>query len=378
MPFLERSIMVQREEFVRLASQPDCNHAELCRRYGISRRTGYKWLERYRSVERDAFWMADRSRRPHSSPERTSLAMEAKVLAVRDAHPAWGGRKIRRVLARDGVAPPAVSTITGILARHGCIDPAASRQSAAFRRFEHEAPNRLWQMDFKGHFAIDDGRCHPLTVLDDHSRFSLCLAACANERGVTVRQRLTAAFRRYGLPEAMVMDNGAPWGDGPGSPWTPLTVWMLQLGIRVAHGRPYHPQTQGKDERFHRTLKAEVLDGRRFRDLQECQRRFDDWRHLYNTYRPHQAIGMEVPADRYRASLRSFPTRLDPPSYATGEVVRKVQEGGIISFKGKEIRVGKAFKGCCLALRPTEIDGGWRICLGAHAIRTLDFRQTRS
>jgi transposase InsO family protein len=351
MPFREVSVMLQREEFVRLASQAGSNVTELCGRYGISRKTGYKWLGRRAALD-DVGWSADQSRRPHGSPHRTAAAVEALVLAVRDTHPAWGGRKIQRVLQRAGQAAPSASTITAILARHGRIDAAAGR--APFLRFEHAAPNRLWQMDFKGHFAIDTGRCHPLTVLDDHSRFALCLSACPDETGVRVKDRLCAAFRRYGLPEAMVMDNGSPWGDGPGSPWTPLTVWLLQLGIRVAHGRPYHPQTQGKDERFHR--------------------RFDDWRHVYNTVRPHQAIAMAVPADRYRISPVRFPERIDPPDYAPGEIVRKVQHGGLISFKGRQIRLCKAFRGHAVALRPTDIDGLWNACFGVHRIAQVDLR----
>jgi transposase InsO family protein len=374
MPFQEQSIMSQRDEFARLASQAGANIAELCRRYGISRFTGYKWLRRFYEQRDDKTWMADRSRRPFTSPGKTAAAIEAAVVSVRHAHPAWGGRKIRHVLIADGLAAPSASTITAILGRYGLLDEAVSSQHRAFLRFEHASPNELWQMDFKGHFATDTGRCHPLTVLDDHSRFSVCLSACANETGVTVRERLTTAFQHFGLPRAMVMDNGSPWGDGPGSPWTPLTVWLLQLGIRVAHGRPYHPQTQGKDERFHRSLKAEVLDYSRFRDLGDCQQGFDRWRHIYNTRRPHEALGMAVPADRYQVSRRSFPERLEPPEYAPTDIVRKVQAQGLISFKGRQIRLCKAFRGHNLALRPTQEDGIWDACFGPHRIAQVELR----
>ena len=151
-------------------------------------------------------------------------------------------------------------------------------------------------MDFKGHFALAQGRCHPLTVLDDCSRFNLCLAACGNEQGETVQGHLRAAFRRYGLPEWIIVDNGSPWGDGPNTPYTPLGVWLLRLGIGLSHSRPYHPQTLGKDERFHRTLKAELLGGPPFGDLGHCQRAFDRWRIVYNCERPHQALDLDVPA----------------------------------------------------------------------------------
>jgi len=373
MPFAEVSIVSHREEFVRLAIRGGVHFSELCRRFGVSRQTGDKWLRRYRARRPGEPWSADRSRRPHRSPGRTTPEVESAVLAVRDAHPAWGGRKIRHVLQRRGQTAPAASTISAILARHGRIDDDAP-SARPFTRFEHAAPNLLWQMDFKGHVALAEGRCHPLCVLDDHSRFSLCLAACGDQTGATVKERLHAAFRRYGLPEAMLMDNGPPWGDGPGSPWTPLTVWLLQLGIRVTHGRPYHPQTQGKEERFHRTLKAKVLSCQRFCDLAQCQRRFDQWRHVYNAERPHEALAMAVPADRYRPSTRAFPEHPAPPEYAPGETLRKVQDGGLISFRGREFRICKAFKGHRLALRPTNTDGVWNVCFGAKQIAQVDSR----
>lgn len=294
MPFQECSRMSQREEFCRLALSPEVNLSELCRRFGVGRRTGYKWLERYR--ERGPEGLMDRSRRPHASPGQTAEAMEAQVLAVREAHPAWGGRKIRRVLEREGLMPPAASTITTILRRHGRLDGPRAGERRDWVRFEQAAPNDLWQMDFKGHFALETGRCHALTVLDDHSRYALGLEACGDETTETVQGRLTQLFRRYGLPWRMLTDNGPPWGTGGPAQYTVLTVWLLDLGVTVSHGRPYHPQTQGKDERFHRTLAAEVLDGCRFRDLAQVQAAFDAWREVYNVHRPHQAIKLETPA----------------------------------------------------------------------------------
>ena len=149
-----------------------------------------------------------------------------------------------------------------------------------------------------------------MTVLDDHSRFSILLQACANERTETVRECLTAAFRLYGLPVRMLMDNGSPWGNDANHPRTPLTVWLMRLGIQVSHGRPYHPQTQGKEERFHRTLNVELLQGRRFADWATCQAAFDRWRGVYNTERPHQALDLATPISRYTPSPRSFPETL--------------------------------------------------------------------
>jgi transposase InsO family protein len=265
----------QREEFVYLARQPDANVSELCRRFRISRKTAYKWLARDD--------LTDRSRRPKSSPNRMPAELEAAVLAVRAEHPAWGARKIAHVLERDAGVVMATSTANGVLRRHGLILPAASEAATAWQRFEHEAPNALWQIDFKGHFPTDTVRCHALTVLDDHSRFNIVLQALDCERREPVQEALQHAFERYGLPERINADNGTPWGC-PSEPGvlTGLGVWLIRLGVKLSHSRPRHPQTNGKDERFHRTLDDEVLRWQRFKDLDDAQQRFTGWRHVYN------------------------------------------------------------------------------------------------
>jgi transposase InsO family protein len=372
MPWRERSIVDEREEFVKLALAPGANRRELCRRFGISRSKGYKWLGRYVAHGRDG--LADRSRRPHRSPTRTCAAVEAEVLRIReDSNHAWGGRKIAHVLERDGVAVvPAPSTITEILRRHGKLDQRASEHPGSYQRFEREQPNELWQMDFKGDFALGCGRCHPLTIIDDHSRYALAIEACQTQQDRSTRDRLMMVFRRYGLPDAMLMDNGSPWGDSGGGRFTAFTVWLLRLGIRVAHGRAYHPQTQGKDERFHRTVGAEVLANRHFRDLSECQLAFDTWRHKYNHVRPHQALHMATPSQRYRASLRPFPETLPPIEYGPDDCVRKADQNGDIGFKGRRIRLGKPFRGMPIALRPSAEDGSLSVHFCTHQIAVVD------
>ena len=382
MPWMELSPMEQREEFVGLASAPGANVSGLCRRFGISRTCGYKWLARHRAE--GAAGLADRSRRPHVSPKRSAAALEAKVLAVRaGSNNAWGGRKIARVLAdrsQTNVDPagvglakiPAFSTITQILRRHGKLEQRAHEHPGPFQRFEREHPNDLWQMDFKGHFATAQGRCHPLTVLDDHSRYSLALEACADEQDATVRARLTQAFRRYGLPDQMLMDNGPPWGDTGGEPFTIFSVWLLRLGVAVSHGRPRHPQTQGKDERFHRTLKAEVLHGAAFEDLLHCQRAFDRWRRIYNCERLHEALKLATPHTRFRPSARPFPETLPPVAYASTDIVRRVDQDGCFSFKGRRWRISKAFRRQAVALRQTEQDGRLDVLYCAQTIAAID------
>jgi hypothetical protein len=229
-------------------------------------------------------------------------------------------------------------------------------------------------MDFKGHFAAGDGRCHPLTVLDDHSRFAIGLRACGDERADTVREAMTELFRRYGLPDRMLCDNGPPWGHAE-TRYTIFTVWLLKLGVGVSHGRPCHPQTQGKDERFHRTLKAEVIQGRVFQDLLCCQRHFDEWRGVYNHERPHESLGLEVPATRYRPSERPFPEILPKWEYGPEDIVRKVQTKGSISFHGLEYDIGQAFRDERVALRPVhEQDGLFHVYFGIHRVAELNLK----
>lgn len=374
MPWRERTTMHERQQFIARAQRGEGSFSSLCREFGISRPTGYKWLARAQAEPEAG--LEERSRRPRHSPERTLPRVEAAVLALRAERPVWGARKLRHVLQRQGVESlPSASTVHAILKRNGCIAQEASLQHRAFQRFERERPNELWQMDYKGHFALEDGsRCHPLTLLDDHSRFNLCLDACANETGATVRAALEQVFRTYGLPEAMLMDNGSPWGNTPEQRFTPLGVWLLRLDVRVLHGRPRHPQTQGKEERFHRTLQAELLDQEHFADRAACQQGFVRFRRDYNEVRPHEALAMEVPASRYQSSPRPMPQRVRIVHYAAGEVVRRVQQGGRLSFRGRTYRVPKAFRGCDVALRPTQLNGELGVYFGRHRIGTIDLK----
>src|SRR6185369_2315689 len=338
MPWQEVSALSLKYEFVTFAQQEGCNISQLCKSYNISRKTGYKLLNRFNELGAEG--LLDLSRRPHHSPLKSPETVEAAIVALREKHPAWGGRKLKsrlETLGHEGV--PAASTITEILRRKGLLDPEESLKHTAFISFEHPEPNDLWQMDFKGHFATRQGRCHPLTVLDDHSRFSITLKACADEKTGTVQSALINSFRRYGLPRRMTMDNGSPWGNDQFNDLTPLTAWLIRLGIRVSHSRPYHPQTQGKDERFHRTLKAEAITGQEFDDLLHCQRTFDQFRETYNLERPHESLGMKAPVTRYRPSERSYPETLPAIEYGPDDQVRKVQSEGEVTFKGKLFRV---------------------------------------
>ena len=358
MPWKEVSVMSLKKEFVFLATNGnDGNFSHLCSRFVISRKTGYKWIKRFLDYGDDG--LIDQSRRPLNSPSKTPQQMEQAVLMVRQQHPAWGGRKIKRRLENVGYqGVPAPSTITAILKRGDRITKEEARKHKPFVRFQRSAPNELWQMDFKGHLPSPEGRCHPFTLLDDYSRYAIALRACEDETAETVKGCLTETFRQYGLPYQILMDNGSPWGSDREHIYTPLTVWLIRLGILVTHSRPLHPQTLGKDERFHRTLKAELLGEGIPWKRAECQRRFDGWRMVYNFERPHEALNMEVPASLYQVSQRPFTEKLEEIQYAPEDIVRKVQAGGIISFKGGEYKIPKAFRGERVALRPRPQEDG--------------------
>ncbi|MDE0002051.1 MAG: integrase core domain-containing protein, partial [Rhodospirillaceae bacterium] len=219
------------------------------------------------------------------------------------------------------------------------------------------------------------GRCHPLTILDDHSRYALGLIACPNQRTATVRTHLVTAFQRYGLPDRLLVDNGSPWGNHPAHPYTPLTVWLRRLGIAISHSRPYHPQTLGKDERFHGTLERDLGRQPPRPDLAAWQTTFDAWRQEYNQVRPHEALALAVPASRYHVSPRPYPAELPPLPYGLDDQIRKVQAGGWVSFQGRQLRLPKALRGQPVAFRPTPTDGCWAIRFLTDDLGTLDLRE---
>lgn len=367
--------MSSRLEFVMLASAPGANIRALCRAFGVSPKTAYLWLDRFK--QEGPAGLSDRSRQPLRSPNRSDPALEAQILALHDQYPCWGGRKLAALLP-EGIAKPHHNTVAAILRRNGRrLVPHADATERTHLRFEHEAPNLLWQMDFKGHIALTDkraGRCHPLTVLDDHSRFAICLAACSGEDGTQVRTALTQAFLTYGLPQRITCDNGPPWGTSGHGTLSKLEIWLMRLGIRVSHSRPYHPQTQGKDERFHRTLKRELLDRSGFNTIDSCQSAFNGWRDQYNLIRPHEALGQRPPVTRYTPSARPFPASLPPVEYDDGDDVRKVRRHGQLHFRGRDYFVGEGLLDELVAVRPTAEEGVFKVFFCDRELRTIDLR----
>src|SRR6185295_8571053 len=369
MPFQSKE--EAREELCRQAVEPGVNLRELCRQRKVQPRILYKWLDRYR--REGSAGLSDRSRRPLSSPSKTEADVEAAVLAVRRENPVLGGRKIAASLRRQGLSPPSPSTITEILKRSG--QPMVAPGQKAWKRFEHAEPNALWQMDFKGDIAFGRGRLHPLTVVDDQSRYAVLLHASDNERHQTVQNAVQAAFECYGLPDAILTDNGSPWGSTAQQTLTKFGVWLIEHGVAPWHSPPSHPQSHGKNERFNRTLKAELLDGRTFADLDRAQLAFDAWRHRYNHHRPHDALKLAVPAERYHPSPRSFLHIVEPFDYAPDDAIRRVDDNGRIRFKGRLLRVSKALIGKAVALRPTQADGVFDVLFRHVTVRSIDLHR---
>ncbi len=379
MPWKEATKMSIKQKFIEAILTEHESFAKICRDFKISRACGYKWYNRFKLLGTEG--LVEKSRRPYTCLVKTPFAIERKILKVRALHPRWGGRKICAYLRNQGMSDiPTPSTVTRILHRHGKIDKKASEQATAFIRFEHEHPNQLWQMDFKGHFRLAMGQqCNPLTVLDDCSRYSLILEACVNQQELSVKTALINAFREYGVPERMTMDNGAPWGCRYGSKgFTTLEVWLILLGINPTHSRPYHPQTQGKDERFHRTLKEELLIGRVFTDFKDAQENFDRWRQEYNEERPHEAINLKPPASKYQPSQRRYPEKIPKIEYDMGAKVRIVQNHGDIFYKGQRYLVSASMAGLPVKLVESERYAIMEVYLCEKRVRELDLKNKTS
>ena len=327
MPWECRTVEYQRREFAQAAMYCS-NFSSLCREYGITRRTGRKWVERYQTQQS----LTDRSRRPHTMPTRTSEEIELLILAVRADNPGWGAKTIHNVLTKEGHKNlPCVKTVNNILHRYGCISPEESQKRQPFTRFEKEKCNVMWQTDFKGEFQMDDSNyCYPLTILDDHSRFSLKIAPRLSTANVVIPV-FTEVFREYGMPDSILSDNGAQFA-GFKKGYTQFERWLMDLDILPIHGRIKHPQTQGKIERFHRTMKQELLNHTNIADIRDAQNKFNLWRDKYNNIRPHEALGMKTPGEVYEPSQKQFIDEIRKYEYGGEYHVIKVNSWGYVRF----------------------------------------------
>ena len=351
MPWKGQTMEERREEFVRRAIAKERSKSALCEEYGISRPTGDKWIQRYTHGE----LMSDQSKAPFHTPNRTDTRTEDEIVALRKKHPALGAKKIKRMLENEGKKAPAYSTINEIFHRNGLITKEASEAATPYIRFEKAAPNDMLQIDFKGHFAMSNGqRCHPLTVIDDHSRYCLCLDAKEDEQYEGVRSSVATLFGEYGLPNVVLCDNGNPWGTPQSMGYTRFEVWLMDLGILTKHGRVRHPQTQGKDERFNGTLKKELLNHRQLHDLAHAQSQFGEFRSFYNNERPHHALDLACPAQRYRKSDRRLPDRIGEWEYGQGFTVRQIKDSGYLTYQGQGYFLSEAFGGRRVGIRESD------------------------
>lgn len=376
MPWKEESVMSQRKKLVEQMLLQGTKKSDLLSSYQVSRKTAYKWLNRYKAGGLEA--LADASRVPCHQPNKSTNEVEAKVIQIHKEFPYWGPYKLRHYMIAHAILPqvPSHTTIRNILKRNGYEVIKAQQSHAATMRFERTAPNDLWQMDFKGSYMTKVARCYPLTILDDYSRFSIGLKACHDETNQTVRNHLIAIFKQFGLPNQINVDNGNPWGSADLNSYTSLHIWLIKLGIRLSHSSPFHPQTNGKDERFHRTLKLELLHQRQYHNLCDMQLAFDTWQHIYNFKRPHQGIHHQTPSSRYQVSSRQFPSTLPSPEYAPGETVKKVSDkNGLFRFKGKRYRAGKGLSNEYIVIRETDKSDQFAIYFMDNFIKKISLQE---
>ena len=352
--------------------QGEKSKSAVCREYGISRVTGDKWLKRYENNES----LDDKSKAPFRTPNKTRVETENKILETRGRHPAWGSRKIKRYLERQGEEMPCKNTIGNILTRNSCVSEAASRASTPYKRFQRASSNELWQCDFKGNFAMLDGnRCHALTVMDDFSRYSLCVDAKDNERREGVEESFARLFREYGIPCELLCDNGNPWGTSQSTGYTLFEIWLMDYGVLPIHGRIKHPQTQGKEERFHRTMDVELLNRMNMKNLADAQKQFDAFRARYNNERPHESLGLGVPAEFYRRSERKMPERIREWEYGREYETRRIKSSGFFTYGGQGYFLSEAFGGMMVGVRESAIEGCINLYCRGFSIGRIDIRE---
>lgn len=375
MPWKVRDIVELREQFVLEALAPGANFSEVCRRYDISRKTGYKWKREYESKGRAG--LSDDSRRPHRSPLRTTAEMTIEILKLRDAHPKWGPKIVEELLLRshpkDDV--PSERTIARILERAGRVAPRkrrCDRKSVPVVRPDAsvEASNDLWTVDFKGWWQTSDKkRFEPLTIRDAHSRFVLLSKHLENTTSGSVRKSFEPIFERYGLPRAILVDNGSPFISVRAlAGLTTLSAWWVSLGIRLVRSRLGCPQDNGGHERMHRTL-AQGVEYDPAPNALLQQAKLDVWRHEFNHVRPHRALGMKTPAEVYKPSERPYAAEVEF-EYEEAYATRKVAPTGTIGFQGSIYYLSKALRGHRVAIRRTD-NGRHDVWFADHLLGTV-------
>jgi putative transposase len=359
MSWKETCPVAERMKFVLEVLNGELPFAQLCRCYGITRKTGYKWLERYQ--DGGVLGLTDASRAPLHHPNAVSPEVEEQIVAMRELHPQYGPRKLlfRLQQMAPGQHWPCTSTIGAILKERGLVVPRKRKRHATPYTQPFASclePNDTWCIDFKGWFPTGDGRrCDPLTLTDAASRYLLCCHALPNQQLEPVQSRMKILFREYGLPRAIRSDNGTPFASTGLAALTRLSVWWLKLGITCERIRPATPCENGRHERMHLTLKQHTAMPP-YETLRRQQKAFDDFRHEYNEERPHEALGMNVPASCYQPSQIKYPARVPDPEYPKHFIVRPVHEHGQIRFRGKRYFLSKALGGEYVGLEPDDTD----------------------
>jgi putative transposase len=385
MPWQERPVVDQRTEFVLRVLRGGEQFGEVCREFGISRKTGYKWKERF--FEEGLSGLADESRRPKTSPRELSEAMVCAIVRLKLVHPGWGPRKLRAVVARTGSPSdlPSESSFKRVLGRLGLVTRRRRVRGGPGSRVQTpvpaERPNQVWTIDFKGWwYTRDRQRFEPLTVRDAYSRYVLCAQALDNACTETVREAMSRVFERYGLPEVIRSDNGAPFA-ARRSPLglSRLSAWWLTLGIDLDRIAPGRPDQNGGHERMHRDMALEVEE-RAAADAATQQASLDVWRRTFNEERPHEALGMRVPQEFYHSSPRKYDPRPVELEYPAGYLVRKVMRTGTVTLAHRCVNVSAALGGCQVGLEPIAAQryAVWfcRLRLGELDLKTEKFHAT--
>jgi len=366
MPWQETCAMTERMRFVSAVTAGEASMALLCRQYGISRKTGYKWLTRYQQA--GVAGLVERSRAPQHHPQAVRPAVREAVLALRGQHPSWGPKKLVATLQRrqPDVSWPATSTVGEVLRHAGLVVPRRQRRRVPPRTapLAHAtAANAVWCADFKGDFALGDGRrCYPLTISDAHSRYLLRVTALPTTDTARVQPLFEATFREYGLPAVLRTDNGPPFASTGAAGLSRLSVWWLKLGIWPERIDPGQPAQNGRHERMHRTLKAEACR-EPAATLRAQQQRFEQFCLTYNEERPHEALGQVPPATVYAPSPRPFPDRLPDLAYPTADAVKWVRPNGTIRWGGRELYLTQALVGEPVGLTQVGEDR-WQVTFG--------------
>lgn len=377
MPWKATTPMDDRVAFIAAVQAGETSMAALCRRFGISRKTGYKWWQRYQAD--GVSGLAERSRAPRTSPQAISAEVTERVLATRAAPPSWGPRKLLAWLARQepALALPAASTVGELLRREGLTVPRRRRPHAtpsALPLRAMDASNAVWTLDFKGPFLTGDGHwCYPLTLIDGFSRYLLRCQALTQPTTAAVQPILAAAFQEFGLPRVIRSDNGPPFASIGLGGLSRLAVWWITLGILPERIAPGQPAQNGRHERFHRTLKAETAQPPAA-TIRAQQQVFVQFRQLYNTERPHEALGQCTPAQVYQSQPRADPVRPMRLDYPTADAVRQVRHNGELYWRKHYIYLSAALAGQPVGLTALA-DGAWEVVFGPLVLGVLDERQ---